>query len=103
MSIYLVKMEHPDGPEWAEHVVEHVEYLQTLIASGPLTTGSLRAGFLIFHAQNEQDVRQLVDNDPFAREGLIATLWIEQWDPLFGKLSELSSQKIPEILTQSSH
>ncbi|MFM2476427.1 YciI family protein [Celerinatantimonas sp. MCCC 1A17872] len=80
MSIYLVKMEHPDGPEWAEHVVEHVEYLQTLIAqktliaSGPLTTGSLRAGFLIFHAQSEQDVRQLVDNDPFAREGLIATL-----------------------------
>lgn len=99
MNIYLVRMEHPEGPEWNTFVREHVLYLKeliadgTLIASGPLKNTALRAGFLIFRAEDLQQVHRLVNADPFARENLIVNLEIQQWDPLFGQLSSLSSQQ----------
>ncbi|KGD73733.1 hypothetical protein HA49_10835 [Tatumella morbirosei] len=99
MNIYLVTMEHPEGPEWGTFVREHVLYLKqlirngTLIASGPLKNTALRAGFLIFRAESLQQVHMLVDADPFAREKLIAKLEIQQWDPLFGQLSAISSRQ----------
>ncbi|WP_294907577.1 YciI family protein [Tatumella sp. UBA2305] len=99
MNIYLVTMEHPEGPEWNTFVREHVLYLKqlihngTLIASGPLKNTSLRAGFLIFRAESLQQVRMMVNADPFAREKLITKLEIQQWDPLFGQLSTISSQQ----------
>ena len=98
MNIYLVTMEHPEGPEWNTFVREHVLYLKqlihngTLIASGPLKNTLRRAGFLIFRAEHLQQVQALVDADPFARENLIAKLEIQQWDPLFGQLSDISSR-----------
>lgn len=56
MAFYIVTMTHPDGPEWNEHVLVHVQYLLGLIeqgalkASGPLKGTPLRAGFLIMKA-----------------------------------------------------
>lgn len=101
MSVFLVRMEHPDGPEWNRFVVEHVAYLQTLIgegrllASGPMPGTARRTGFLIFQAQDIAQVRQMVEADPFQREQLICALSIEPWDPLFGCFSALSSQSWP--------
>ncbi|CNH86375.1 YciI-like protein [Yersinia frederiksenii] len=101
MNTYIAKMEHPDGPEWNKFVFEHVVYLKDLIsqgrvlASGPLKGTPLRAGFIIFRAENSEEVRAMVDADPFAREQLIVTLDIQQWDPLFGMLSDISSKNIP--------
>ncbi|PIJ48194.1 MULTISPECIES: YciI family protein [unclassified Erwinia] len=97
-------MDHPHGPEWDAYVVEHVRYLQTLLASGsllasgPLKQTPLRAGFLIFRAPGIETVRELIAADPFAREGLIASLDIQQWDPLFGLLEDFSSQQLPPAL-----
>ena len=99
MNIYLVTMEHPEGPEWNTFVREHVLYLKQLIrngsriASGPLKNTPLRAGFLIFRAEDIQQVNALVNADPFARENLIVNLEIQQWDPLFGQLSNISSRQ----------
>lgn len=104
MNTYLVKMEHPEGPEWNKFVFEHVVYLKGLIeqgkllASGPLKGTPLRAGFLIFRAENIEEVRAMVEADPFSREKLIVTLDIQQWDPLFGMLSDISSQNVPAEL-----
>jgi len=104
MSLYLVRMEHPDGDRWGQHVLEHVLYLKGLIAegrllaSGPLKETTLRAGFLILQADSIQEAQALVDADPFTREDLICGLSIEQWDPLFGMLAEYSSKQPPAEL-----
>lgn len=104
MSIYIVRMDHPDGPEWNTFVLEHVRYLKklitegVLIASGPLKGTPLRAGFLIFRAETLAEVKALVGGDPFTRENLIAKLDIQEWDPLFGLLSDISSKNPPKEL-----
>lgn len=104
MAIYIVRMDHPDGPEWNAHVLEHVRYLQRLIeqgrliASGPLKGTPLRAGFLIMKAESRAAVEAMIADDPFAERGLIASLTIEQWDPLFGRLADDSSQQPPPEL-----
>ena len=104
--IYVVRMEHPEGDAWGRYVAEHVRYLRTLIAqghllaSGPLQGTPLRAGFLIFKAENELQVREWIKADPFSREQLIVSLDICQWDPLFGCLAEVSSQVLPPVLLE---
>ncbi|HEY0210639.1 YciI family protein [Acerihabitans sp.] len=98
MSIYVVRMGHPDGLEWSIFVREHVLYLKELIrqgkliASGPLKNTALRAGFLIFKAETLEEVNAMIGADPFARENLIVQMDIQEWDPLFGKLSGFSSR-----------
>lgn len=105
MSIYIVRMDHPEGHKWNEHVLEHVHYLQELIkqgkllASGPLKGTPLRAGFLIMAADSRQQVEEMIAADPFSREGLICDLWIEEWDPLFGMLVDKSSKLPPPELS----
>lgn len=97
MSIYIVRMDHPAGTGWNTFVREHVLYLKDLIqkgkliASGPLKNTPLRAGFLIFKADTLEEVKAMITADPFSRENLIAELDIQEWDPLFGHLAELSS------------
>ena len=104
MAIYTVRMDHPDGDKWNQFVLEHVLYLKglikqgKLIASGPLKGTPLRAGFLVFQADSEEEVKQLVAADPFSRENLIVALRIEEWDPLFGLLTDQSSKSVPPEL-----
>lgn len=104
MALYIVRMDHPDDDGWNEHVLEHVQYLQQLIAdgrliaSGPLQDTKLRAGFLIMKADDADQVQAMIDADPFAREGLIASLRIERWDPLFGALAAHASGDLPPEL-----
>ncbi|WP_404989908.1 YciI family protein [Caballeronia sp. LP003] len=100
-------MEHPDGQGWDQNVLAHVEYLRELIdggrllASGPLKGTRLRSGFLIMIAESRQEVEEAVKDDPFSKEGLISSLSIEEWDPLFGALADWSSQTLPAVLTGS--
>ncbi|WP_315708900.1 YciI family protein [Brenneria uluponensis] len=62
-----------------------------MLASGPLNNTQLRAGFLIFRAETLDEVQAMISTAPFAREGLIAQLDIQQWNPLFGQLDRYSS------------
>ncbi|WP_115717850.1 YciI family protein [Gallaecimonas mangrovi] len=106
MAIYLVRMDHPDGPAWGQFVVEHVQYLKgliakgKLIASGPLVGTPRRAGFLIFNANDAGEVQALVAADPFSREGLIDALDIQQWQPFFGELAAYAPSELPEVLNK---
>jgi hypothetical protein len=44
MAFYTVTMTHPDGPEWNQHVLVHVQYLLGLIEQGVLkASGRSRA------------------------------------------------------------
>lgn len=108
MSIFIVRMEHPEGPLWNTYVLEHIDYLQALIkqghllASGPVKGSALRAGFLIFKADSKLEVQAWIDEDPFARENIISALTIEQWDPLFGLLADESSRQLPSALANAT-
>lgn len=90
MKFFVVTMSHPDGPEWGQHVLPHVEYLKGLIAagklraSGPVVGSSLRAGLLLFTVEDRAELDALIAGDPFAIEGLIAELTVTEWNPLFG-------------------
>lgn len=94
MAFFLVTMTHPDGEGWGQHVMPHVQYLQSLIdvgkirASGPITGLGKRAGFIIMTVGSREEVEQLVAADPFAREGLIDELTVVEWDPMFGSFAD---------------
>jgi hypothetical protein len=47
-----------------------------------------RSGFLIMSAASRQKVEATVSRDPFAFEGLIESLTIFEWDPLFGTFAQ---------------
>jgi uncharacterized protein len=107
MSIFIVRMEHPQGTLWNEHVLPHIAYLESLVergrllASGPVRGTSLRAGFLVMRADNLQEVQSMIDADPFAKEGVISALTVEEWDPLFGVLAGYSSRQSPVDLARA--
>lgn len=92
MSFYLVTMTHPDGDGWGEHVVAHIGFLKRLIdagkirVSGPVTGLGKRAGFIIMTVASVEEARSLIEQDPFAVEGLIDELTIVEWSPMFGSL-----------------
>ena len=54
-----------------------------LRASGPYV-GADPSALLIFTAENEQEVRTLLDQDPFHEAGLIESSTITQWNPIIG-------------------
>ncbi|MFC0588080.1 YciI family protein [Novosphingobium aquiterrae] len=90
MRFFVVTMSHPDGPEWGQHVLPHVDYLNGLIAqgklraSGPVVGSTLRSGLLLFTVDNRAELDALIAADPFAIEGLIAELTLTEWNPMFG-------------------
>lgn len=100
MAFFIVTMVHPDGPAWGAHVAAHVRYLEglvregTLRASGPLRGTPKRSGFLVFKTASRDAVERCIANDPFAIEGVIDSLTIEEWDPLFGAFAAESSGKL---------
>ena len=72
MKFFVVTMSHPDGPEWGQHVMPHVEYLSGLIeagklrASGPVVGGELRAGLLLFTVEDRAELDALLLGEPFS-------------------------------------
>ena len=104
MSLYLVRMDHPDGEGWNTHLLAHLEYLSQLIdagkllASGPLTDSGQRTGFLILSAASREEAEALVNDDPYAREGLITSLRIEAWNPLFGAFADRADGDLPPAI-----
>lgn len=99
--MFFVAMEHPDGPAWDQHVKAHVDDLEelaaagTLRASGPLENGRLRTGFLVFEAPDRATVTRFVAADPFTVHGVIRTVEIREWDPVFGVFAPTASGTMP--------
>ncbi|MGA5817652.1 YciI family protein [Kitasatospora sp. NPDC094028] len=71
---------------------EHREYLTRLqkdgklVLSGPLTSDT--GGLLVFRAEDEAEVRALVDGDPYGGAGVLGEVRIAQWNPVLGYLAE---------------
>ncbi len=107
MSFFIATMSHPDGDGWNRHLSAHVAYLKDLVAVGSLRASGrligtpLRSGFLIFTVPDRAKVEALVAADPFAVEGLIESLTITEWDPLFGAFAAESSGHLPGLICGS--
>lgn len=73
---------------------EHRAYLGslvqagTLIASGPLVGASSPQALLIFRAESEQQVRDLLADDPFQKENHVAEWSVTEWLPVLGVFAE---------------
>ncbi|MFL4475729.1 YciI family protein [Paeniglutamicibacter sp. MACA_103] len=67
----------------------HVEFLKErfnegrLLISGPVDSGA--GALLVISATDEADALALMDEDPFAKAGLITERGIRRWDVFFGK------------------
>lgn len=90
-------MTHPDGEGWGQHVAAHVAFLNHqihaghILVSGPASGLGKRAGFIIMTVANIAEARDLIEQDPFAVEGLIDELTILEWSPMFGSLAGTGS------------
>jgi uncharacterized protein len=60
---------------------EHAAYWKGLDLSdyrgGPFADRS--GGLITFEARSSQEAEQLAADDPFFREGLLATRWLKEW------------------------
>lgn len=93
MSIFAV--EYVYGPEAeaerVEHRPKHRQWLaaqaeaDVVLASGPYADGA--GALLIFRAENEVAVQELVSQDPMTVGGGVTGLKISGWNPVIGKLS----------------
>jgi uncharacterized protein len=97
MSIFAV--EYVYGPEGAqardEHRPLHRAWLMslaeagTVLASGPFADGA--GALLIFQAEDEAALQQLLTQDPFNAVGGISGLKISGWSPVIGMMSHLAT------------
>jgi uncharacterized protein YciI len=68
----------------------HREYLQTLLdagklhESGPYTDDS--GALLIYDAENEAEVKEIVANDPYTAGGVIGDTTIKEWNVVFSRM-----------------
>jgi uncharacterized protein YciI len=93
MSVFAV--EYVYSPESADlrdqHRPAHREWLKGLVeqgrvlASGPFTDGA--GALLIFTAEDETSLHELLRQDPFAEAGAISAVKATAWNPVMGLLS----------------
>lgn len=60
---------------------------EALVASGPYVGVTPGRALLLFRADDEAAVRELVSADPFQRAGLVSDTRILEWNPVIGVLS----------------
>lgn len=102
MPFFVVTLVHPDGDGWNKHLAAHVQYLQellanhTLRASGPLPGTPLRSALLILSVADREEAIAIVEKDPYAIEGLIESMTVMEWNPIFGTYRDEASAYVPE-------
>ncbi len=90
MSHFAVHYSYvPDASLLLEHRPAHREFLRGLVGSGLLAAGAYPdaeepSALLIFEADTEEDVVQMLELDPFRLRGAIAQRHIQLWNPPIG-------------------
>lgn len=74
-----------------EHRPRHVEFLRghfeagRLQLSGPLLDGDADGALLIWEADSTEELRTLLDGDPFSQVGALAQRDVRRWNVVFGR------------------
>ncbi|MER7842516.1 YciI family protein [Kitasatospora sp. NPDC096077] len=58
----------------------------SLVLSGPFTSDT--GGLLVFRADDEAELRRLLDRDPYHEAAVLGGVRIEEWSPVLGYLAE---------------
>ncbi|GAA1121917.1 YciI family protein [Arthrobacter flavus] len=94
MSVFAVEYVYgPDSSDLRdEHRPAHRDWLNDLVSDGRvLSAGAFTDGagaLLIFTADDEQSLNDLLRQDPFAHEGAIAAVKATEWKPGIGLFSQ---------------
>jgi uncharacterized protein len=92
MAYYAVEYVFTSDKRHLEVRATHREYLTglqkegKLALSGPLTSDT--GGLLVFRADNEGEVREIVEHDPYTKADVISQVRIVEWSPVLGFLAE---------------
>ncbi|WP_265521097.1 YciI family protein [Oerskovia flava] len=93
MPIHAVTYAYPDRPAELDAVrAEHRAFLRdlhtngSLLASGPLpaTETAGPGALIVVDAPSAASVEEILDQDPFARAGLITERTVRPWSPVIG-------------------
>lgn len=94
MAIFAVEYLYTDDAAGRDtHRAEHREFLgaQTnVLLSGPTTNPD--GALIVLAADSTEAVEQLLDADPFKREGLIAQRTVRGYNPVIGALSQAAAE-----------
>lgn len=98
MSVFAV--EYVYGAESVadrdQHRPAHREWLNALVsqgkvlATGPFTDGA--GALLLFVADDEGELNELLRQDPFAAAGVISAVKTTQWNPVIGAFAEYAEK-----------
>ncbi len=95
MSIFAVHYRYgDDAAAIAEGRPQHRAYLGTLVegrrllASGPLVGLDSDQALLIFRADSPEAVEAMLADDPFQRDGLVASHQIVEWNAVLGAFKD---------------
>ena len=70
----------PAHRDWQAHLLES----GVLLASGPLEDDDTPGGLLILSAAERANIVDILTQDPYAAEDVIAATTIRTWNPVFG-------------------
>jgi len=90
MAYYAVRYSYADDPRLDEIRPEHRAFLGRLAeagsleASGPYVDVKPASALLILRADSADEVRSLLEDDPFQQHGLVAGIDVTEWTPVIG-------------------
>lgn len=93
MPLYAVQYAYVDDPAVEEHRPAHRAYLRsladegTLLVSGPFADEGPPGALLVLTGSSEQEVRDLLREDPFQQLGLVESVTVREWTPVAGRWS----------------
>ncbi|MBK7720816.1 MAG: hypothetical protein IPI32_00955 [Austwickia sp.] len=95
MPFYAVQYTYTDDAQALEAGrPAHRDYIRSFVepgllrASGPYPGADPDSALLIFKADSEKIVQDIIENDPFTRDHLIARHSIHEWRPLIGVFAD---------------
>lgn len=95
MPIYAVEYTYSeDDDARTRYRAEHRAYLTSLgeqdvvLASGPFAAHESAGALVIVRADREEDVRQVVEDDPFRVHGVIERYRATEWEPIIGRWAQ---------------
>lgn len=92
MSVFAVTYVYADADTQALYRPEHRKYLtskleeNSLIASGPFTSGETPGALLIFSAESENEIEEIIAKDPMNIGGAVLSYTIREWNPVLGSI-----------------
>lgn len=88
MATFAVELEYGDRDLLQRIRPTHREYLReleqrgVLLAAGPYADD--KAGLLIYSVADEDELRKVLDADPYTQHGVVARTTIREWNTVLG-------------------